>query len=167
MTRRAQEVWTRLLEERLIPQSEVHTTRARTRIVIVTVPGVGWWGQGQPTSGGLSACRILPLSLHSVPHPGVPARPGIWYPYSGLPCAQSLQALSCSVNPIISHGRKVGKHSSSMRNPHAMTQHTSWQPAEHLFSSHIKTGNTWKDHLESSLRILLLPSAVFHSFKLK
>ena len=46
MMRQAQEIWTRLLEERLIPQSEVRTARARTRIVIATDPEVGWVGTG-------------------------------------------------------------------------------------------------------------------------
>lgn len=60
-------------------------------------------------SGGLSACRILLLSLHNLPHPGVPAQPGIWYPYSGLLCAQFFQALHCSVNPTISHQQESGE----------------------------------------------------------
>lgn len=56
MTRRVQEVWTRLLEEWLIPQSEVCITRARTRIVIVTVPGGG--------PGGDRGSSWVEASLH-------------------------------------------------------------------------------------------------------
>lgn len=168
MSRRAQEVWTRLLEEWLIPQSEVRTTRSCTRIVTVTVLGVGRVGTGSAQEAEGSLHVEFYYWVFTIP-PTQVCLPG---PLSGT-CIQGSPVFSLSRHwaAVLTHlfhtSRKAGKHASSMRNPHPMAQLTSWHPAERLLSSHIKTGNTWKNHLEPSLRIVLLPSAVFHTFKLK
>lgn len=146
-------------------RSEVRTARARTRMVMATDPEVGWVGQGQPMSGGLSACRIPTTESSQSPHPGVPAQPGIWSPYSGLLCACFSRCCAAVLTQLFHTSRKVGKLSSSMRSPCNDTAYflTSCRTPVLL---HIKTGNSWKNPSGTKLDFAL-PSAVFHTFKLK
>lgn len=51
----------RLLEERLLPQGEPGTLGARGGVVVVAVPG------DRETGSRLSACKMLPESLHKLP----------------------------------------------------------------------------------------------------